>query len=211
MRIHRNKESGRNGFKGLLAVCSAMLLSFSLAGCDDIRGKLEVFHNFALNDDDGRSVTILKGDYQAELDFDRSDSELELKVKDVAGDSDFEFDFNLPQEAVDKLGEQGLENHEFVYMLSAEDSGQPYDTNIGYSSIVTDASEVVLWRTRCASALGKPHLARKVKRVIHVSAVIHDGEAELATFTATKRFKHRVKVWEGKCGDGDPEWEWQKN
>ena len=200
-----------NGFGKLLAACSAMLLSFSLAGCDDIPGKMEVFYNFALNDDDGRSVTILKGEYEAELDFDKGDKELELKVKDVAGDSDFEFDFSLPQEAVDKIGEQGLENHEFVYVLNAEDSGQPHDVNIGYSSIVTDASEVVLWRTKCSSALGKPHLYRKVKRIIHVTAVIHDGEAELATFTATKRFKHRVKVWEGKCGDGDPEWEWQKN
>ncbi|MDE3268725.1 MAG: hypothetical protein OYH77_00395 [Pseudomonadota bacterium] len=195
----RNNKSSR-----LIAPCAALLLAFSLAGCDDVAGKLEVFHNFALTDDDGRSVTLLKGEYEASLDLDKGEKELELDVEDVAGDSDFEFDFSIPQEVVDKLGEQGLESHEFVYVLSAEDSGQPHDVNIGYSSIVTDASELMLWRTRCASVMGKPHLARVVKRVIHISAVIHDGEAELATFTATKRFKHRVKIWEGNCGDGDP-------
>ena len=198
------------GCRAWVAACSALLLSFSLVGCDDIPGKLEVFHNFALTDDDGRSVTILKGDYEAELDLDRGDRELELRVEDVAGDSDFEFEFNLSQETVDKISDnQGLENHEFVYVLTSEESGQSHDVNIGYSSIVADASEVVLWRTRCSSVLGKPALYRNVKRVIHVSAVIHDGEAELANFTATKRFKNYVKVWEGECGDPDPEWEMQ--
>lgn len=199
----------RSGYRGLIASCSALLLSFGLAGCDDVPGKFEVFQNFALNDDDGRSVTILKGQYEASLDLDKGDKEFELKVDDVAGDSDFEFAFSLPQEVIDKLSNDGLESQEFVYVLTAEDSGQPYDVNIGYSSIVTDASEVMLRRSRCASVIGKPYLSRDVKRIIHVSAVIHDGEVELATFTATKHLKHRVKIWEGKCGDGDPIWEEQ--
>ena len=194
-------------FKVLLLLSSTLALSLMLAACRDLDGKLEVKRSFALIDDDGDEVIINEGKYRAELEFDTSDKELEFTVKDVAGDEDFEFDFNIP----DAESFDFDDFDDIAGVLTPDQSGQPVQIALMASHKVVKRSRArirILRGGGCGSVLGTPTIVRTEKRVIKATLVFHnEGDLEeSATFNGEMRYSKIVTLWKGECGDPEPEW-----
>ena len=174
-----------------------LLMPFFLTACDDVKGKMEVFSNFSMIDDDGKNVTIMRGNYNAKLDLDRSENEIELKIRDVAGDNDYEFDFAIPN--IEDLPEHRDDTLDFV--LPHDISGQPVDARIIYHHETLKTSKPWVAAARCSSVLGKPTVYITEKHAVDIEVALHNGEEKLAHFHGAKKFSKVRAIYHGKCGE----------
>lgn len=102
-----------------LQILSAVLL---LSSCNDIDGRLKVFKNFALVDEDGHTRQIKAKTYSADFSYDRDKKEVELEIDDFYRGKDIDFEFHVPHMSEIDFGSEEIE----IEVLAA-DSGQDVD------------------------------------------------------------------------------------
>ena len=105
----------------LLQTLLALLL---LSGCNDIDGRLKIFQNFSLVDEDGRTRQINAKTYSADFSYDRSKKEVELEIDDFDRGKDIDFEFHVPH-----MSEIDFRSEEIEIEVLAADSGQEVDLN----------------------------------------------------------------------------------
>ena len=179
----------------LLAVSFLML-----ASCNDVEGKLRVFSDFVLTDDDGRRVMIGEGTHEAEFSWNVSKSEVQLEIDDIDGDDGREFEFRAPGLSNVDLRAERIEMEVF-----AEDCGQPVDVNVLITNTVISKEGPREGMFRCLSRGQsvynyRPVIYFNVERLVGVAIGMNNGEEQLALFEGVERVKDRQEIWSGECG-----------
>ena len=105
----------------VLQVLLALLL---LSSCNDIDGRLQVFKNFSLVDEDGFARQIKTKNYSADFSYSRKKKEVELEIDDFYRGKDIDFEFHVPH-----MSEIDFGSEEIEIEVLATDSGQDVDLN----------------------------------------------------------------------------------
>ena len=107
-----------------MRVLQTLLALLLLSGCNDIDGRLKVFKDFVLVDEDGRTRQINAKTYSADFSYDRSKKEVELEIDDFDRGKDIDFEFHVPH-----MSEIDFRSPEIEIEVLAADSGQDVDLN----------------------------------------------------------------------------------
>ena len=183
-----------------LLIASCLLL----ASCNDIDGKLRVFSDFTLTDEDGRQIVIGTGTHEAEVSWDVSESKMELEIDDVDGDDDREFEFRAPD-----LSNVDLQAERIEMEVFADECEQPVDVRVLITNTVTSKEGPMEGMFRCiGSSVYKyrPVIYFNVEKLVGVAIGMNNGEEQLALFEGVERVKERKEIWSGECGETLPDW-----
>ena len=107
-----------------MRLLQTLLVLLLLTGCNDIDGRLKVFQNFSLVDEDGRTRQINAKTYSADFSYDRKKKEVELEIDDFDRGKDIDFEFHVPH-----MSEIDFRSDEVEIEVLAADSGQDVDLN----------------------------------------------------------------------------------
>ena len=193
----------------MIKILSMLMVMFMLSAWDDkdIDGKMTVYADFMLVDDDGRHVAIPAGTHMTEFNFKPKHDEIELEIKDIDGDDDREFEFHVPGLSKKDFYKDKLELH---FPNTAGD--RELDTKMVLTNTLLSKGELMGAFNRCrehGSAVYsyRPVVFYRAKRITHIAVQISSGEATLALFQATQSSNKRKRqvVWTGECGDEMPD------
>ena len=107
-----------------MRILQTLLVLLMLTGCNDIDGRLKVFQNFSLVDEDGRTHEIKAKTYEADFSYSRKKKEVELEIDDFYRGKDTDFEFYVPH-----MSEIDFNSDEIEIEVLAADSGQDVDLN----------------------------------------------------------------------------------
>ena len=189
----------------MFKVLSLLMAMFMLSSCNDIDGKVTVYADFMLVDEDGRHVTIPAGTHMAEFSYSISDSEIELEIKDIDHGKDRDFEFQIPDVSQEDFRKDSLELH-----FPATAGDRELDTKMLVTNKTMSKKGPIGDFYSCrehGSAMYsyRPVVFYKANRITHVVARISSNEDTLALFEATKHSQEREIVWVGECGGDMPE------
>ncbi len=191
----------------MIKLLSMLMVMFMLSSWKDIDGKITVYADFMLVDEDGRHVTIPAGTHMAEFSIKPSKDEIELEIKDIDGDDDRDFEFEIAGLSKKDFYKERLELH-----FPNTDGDRELDTKMVITNTLLAKGPLTSAFYRCrehGSAIRsyRPVVFYHAKRVTHVAAQISSNEDTLALFEATKRSKKQKReiVWTGECGGEMPE------
>ena len=140
----------------VLQVLLALLL---LSGCNDIDGRLQVFKNFSLIDEDGVTRQIKAENYSADFSYDRKKKEVELEIDNFYRGKDIDFEFHVPHMSEIDFGSEEIE----IEALAA-DSGQDVDLN---ALIEQEREEFGPYRQRFGNYCSDPYAPYNYPRVVY--------------------------------------------
>ena len=190
----------------MFKVFSLLMAMLMLSACNDIDGKITVYDDFMLVDEDGRHIMIAKGTHAAEFSYRIYKHEIELEIEGIDNGKDRDFEFQIPDLSDEDFHQERLELH-----FPTNGGGRELDTNMVITNTIMSAGELqgrfYRCRDRGSAVYGhRPVVFRFVNRITHVAAQISSGEDTLALFEASKSYPHsREVLWVGECGDPMPE------
>ena len=193
----------------MIKILSMLMVMFMLSSWNDkdIDGKMTVYADFMLVDDDGRHVTITAGTHMTEFSFKPNDDKIELEIKDIDDDDDRDFEFQVPGLSKKDFYKEKLELH---FPNTAGD--RELDTKMVLTNTLLSKGALMGVFYRCrehSSAVYsyRPVVFYRAKRVTHIAVQISSNEETLALFEATKRSNKQKReiVWTGECGGEMPE------
>lgn len=130
-----------------------------LSGCNDIDGRLKVFQNFSLVDEDGRTRQITAQNYSADFSYDRRKKEIELEIDNFYRGKDIDFEFHVPHMSDIDFGDEEIE----IEVLAA-DSGQDVDLN---AYIEREREEFGPYRSRFGNRCSDPYAYYRYPQVVY--------------------------------------------
>lgn len=165
----------------ILQTFSLLLL---LGACNDIDGRLRVFKDFSLVDEDGRQRQIAAGKYSADFSYDRSKHEIELEIDDFDRGKDIDFEFHVPH-----MDEIDFDSDEIEVEVLAADNGQSVDLNALIAREVTvDGPFRASYGTYCYDDRAYYYYPFAVYDIVEtevdVNVELARGESEIASFEA---------------------------
>ena len=189
----------------MIRLLSLMAVMLMLSACNDIDGKMTVYADFMLVDEDGRHVMISEGTHKAEFSYRTSKSEIEIEIKDIDNGKDRDFEFQIPDLSEEDFHKERLELH-----FPATAGDRELDTKMLITNKVLSQEGPIGNYYRCrergsAIYLLRPVVFFKTNRITHIAAHIGSGEDTLALFEATKNRHERDIVWTGECGQEMPD------
>ena len=191
----------------MIKLLSMLVVMFMLSSWNDIDGKITVYADFMLVDEDGRHVTIHAGTHMAEFSYKHRKGEIELEIKDIDDGHDRDFEFQIPGLSKKDFHKERLELH---FPTTAGD--RELDTKMVITNTLLSKVSLIGDFYRCrehGSAVYsyRPVVFYHAKRVTHVAAHISSNEETLALFEATKHSKKHKReiIWTGECGDEMPD------
>lgn len=189
----------------MFKVLSLLIALLTLTACNEIDGKITVYADFMLVDEDGRHIMITTGIHMAEFEYKPQKREIEIEIKDIDNGKDRDFEFEVPDLSSEDFHKERLELH-----FPATAGDREMDTKMLITNKVLSKGDLRANFYRCrehGSAVYdyRPVVFRMIKRVTHIAAHIDDGENTLALFEGSKVSKEREKLWIGQCGDELPE------
>src|SRR5687768_6690322 len=98
---------------------STLVLCLSLFGCDDLSGTIQTQSPLTLKVKKGKLITLDVGSHAAKFDYDESDRELEIKIKDASG-KEQKAELKIPSNVA-------IPERNGSFSLSAAQSGQAFD------------------------------------------------------------------------------------
>ena len=186
----------------LFLLMATMLM---LSACNDIDGRMTVYADFMLVDEDGRHITLPAGTHEAEFTYKSRKGEIEIEVKDIDNGKDRDFEFQIPDLSKEDFHKERLELH-----FPATTGDRELDTRMLITNKILSAGKLKgkfrYCRERGSTIRSfRPYVYRNIKRVTHIAAHIGNSEETLALFEASKTSKERHVVWVGECGEEMPE------
>ena len=136
-----------------------LLAVLLLSGCNDIDGRLAVFKNFSLVDEDGLTRQIKAKNYSADFSYDRKKKEVELEIDDFDRGKDIDFEFYVPHMSEIDFGSEEVE----IEVLAA-DSGQDVDIS---ALIAREREEFGPYRSRFGNYCRDPYSYYSYPQVVY--------------------------------------------
>jgi len=130
-----------------------------LSGCNDVDGRLKVFKNFSLVDEDGHTRQITAQNYSADFSYDRKKKEIELEIDDFYRGKDIDFEFHVPH-----MSDIDFSDREIEIEVLAADSGQDVDLN---AYIEREREEFGPYRGRFGSRCSDPYAYYRYPQVVY--------------------------------------------
>jgi hypothetical protein len=186
----------------LLSLVAMMLM---VSACNDIDGKMTVYADFMLVDEDGRHVTIPEGTHEAEFSYRSRKGEIEIEIKDIDNGKDRDFEFQVPDLSKEDFRKERLELH-----FPATAGDRELDTKMLITNKILSKEGPLGVFHRCREHgsvvyFWRPIVFYNTNRVTRVAAHIGSSENTLALFEATERKQGREVVWTGECGEEMPD------
>lgn len=189
----------------MFKILSLLTVMFMLSGCNDIDGKITVYADFMLVDEDGRHVMITEGTHLADFSYKARKGEIEIEIDDIDNGKDRDFEFQVPDLKKEDFRKERLELH-----FPATVGDRELDTKMLVTNKILskEGPRGDFYRCReygSAVYYYRPVVSYRVNRITHIAARINNHEDTLALFEATKHSHGREIVWAGACGDEMPE------
>lgn len=189
----------------MFKILSLLMTMFMLSACNDIDGKITVYADFMMVDEDGRHVMIPEGTHLADFSYKARKGEIEIEIEDIDNGKDREFEFQVPDLSKEDFRKERLELH-----FPATVGDRELDTKmlITNKTLSKTGPQGDFYRCREYGSVVyyyRPVVSYRVNRITHIAARINHDEDTLALFEATKNFQEREIVWVGECGGEMPE------
>ncbi len=190
-----------------LLLSTTMLLAFAgvASAGNDIDGKITVYDDFMLVDEDGRHITLTEGTHTAEFSYKIRKGELEIEIDDIDNGKDRDFEFQIPNLTEEDFRKESLELH-----FPNTPGDRELDTKMLVTNKILSKKGPYGNYYRCRERGSVIYSYRPVvfylaNRITHVVARISSDEETLALFEANRHTRGREIVWKGRCGDMMPE------
>lgn len=96
------------------------MASLSLTACNELSGTLTLKETLNVVDKKGRAVSVPKGNFASEFEYDQDDREIKLEIKDIDGKKDVDLKLRVP------AGTQ-VPTHNGLFSLSGAEVGQNFN------------------------------------------------------------------------------------
>ncbi len=185
---------------------SLFVALFVLVAWDDIDGKIDVYQDFALVDEDGRYIELSAGTHEADFSYNIGKGEIELEIDDIDNGKDRDFEFQIPGLSKEDFHKERLQLHFSDVAGDRDLEARLLVTNEILSKGKLEGKFRPCREHGSVVFSRRPIVYRYVDRVTHIALHIGSSEDTLALFEGSKHKQgKRVKVWVGECGGDMPD------